>query len=927
MIVESNVPSVTTIEEVEAAYLPGLIAAVFAHLRKLRIGAEGREYIRQAALAPSRRERSSAKSMSGACPVKKMGVAIGFESRTLELPTVQVLARDPTVLAFFNQPPKIKLTYRVNGRSRSHLQTPDYLAIRESCVALIECKPLQAVRERAQKEPGYFVYVNRRWVCPPAMRAAEAMGFTHEVWTEEDFSPTQLKNYRLLEDYFDQSTVIAGSETAIPALVEALKTHAVRSIGQLLADTREVSTIDHVYSAIAQDLVACDLTDLPVSAHDLCRVYRDTATMQALGCSRVAAREASVWTSTQVLPLSIGTRFEWDGVLWEIVNVGNDEIALLSQNDTHQTLPRTVFERLVADNKIRPADEVIAQPRPETEIADFIARASENDLRTANLRLDRLGKYLKGTGRAPTSRTDRRHIALYRKAEAAYGNGFVGLIPGFSRSGNRSPRLLKDVLEIVTARIASDFRNPAQVKVKHVYGLIVADCKERALPEPSYTWFCRFVKKLPKHSTLKSRAGVKAAYSIEPRVDASDGVDSVNTERPFERAHSDHTLVDVETIFGETSHNLGRVWLTLMVDHHSRRVLGFYLSYDPPSYRSVLMVMRDCVRRYGRLPDSVVVDGGKEFQGTWFGVTCARYHVTVIYRPISKARFGGQVERLFGTVNSNFVHYLTGNTQLRKNVRQMTDAVDPDRLAVWTLPELHCVLERYLFEVYDELDHRELLMSPRQKFTLGLRLHGTRPQRLIPYDKSFLVNTCPSTPKGKARVQADGVRINYIYYNSPVLARHLGTDVPVRYEPFDMSRAYAFVDRCWVVLKSRFAETLRYRSEREVELATTEWRKRRSVVERTRLTDAKLVEFLREIDQTETLLLERRRAAEERRKRLEAQEECDDFEGDTTSSASDIPSEEKAPPVQDVRPGANATPDLATDLLFTDDETGLCETY
>jgi putative transposase len=927
MVIRPISQTIASIEEIEATYRPGLLASVFEHLRTLGIGAEGREYVRQAAQAPSRRESSSARSMSGACPVEKMGVTIGFESRTLELPAILVMAHDKSVRAFFNQPSRITLTYRVNGRTRSYLQTPDFLGIRDSGVALIECRPLQAVVERAKKEPELFALVDGRWICPPAMRAAEAMGFTHEVWTEESFSTTQLKNYRLLEDYFGAATVVPGSDAAIPAIVDVLRTHGRRSIESLLAETRDVATIDHVYSAIARGIAACDLTDVPVSAHDLCHVYRDAATMRAFGQSSLTAREARAWTSSWALSVSPGTMLSWADVPWQIVNVGTGEITLLSHEDLHQTLPLAVFDSLVTSGKIQPLAEPVAKPECEPEIAAFIARASEKDLRCASLRLDRIGKYLSGSGRAPTGRTERRYLALYREAEAAYGNGFPGLIPGYSRCGNRSPRLLRDVLAIVLKRITSDFRDPANVRAKHVYGLIAADCKERALPSPSYSWFCRFIKKLPKHSTLKSRAGAKAAYGIEARVDAPANVDSVHTERPFERAHVDHTLVDVETIFSETSHNLGRVWLTLMVDHHSRRVLGFYLSYDPPSYRSVLMVMRDCVRRHGRLPDSMVVDGGKEFKSTWFAVACARYNVTVIYRPITKPRFGGQGERLFGTVNTNFIHYLTGNTQLRKNVRQMTEEVNPDRLAVWTLRDLNSALEKYLFEIYDQLDHSELLMAPRQKFEIGMRKHGVRSQRLIPYGPSFLVNTCPSTPKGEARVQADGVKINYIYYNHPLLARHLGSDVPVRYEPFDMSRAWAFVDRRWIPLQSRFAQTLRHRSEREIALATAEWRKRRSDVERTRLTDFKLVKFLQEIDQTETLLMERRRAAEERRKRLEAQEEPDEF-GDGRESTDAFTAEDQiAEPNSQTRMHDVDSDALTSAFLGSADVNDLCETY
>jgi hypothetical protein len=50
--------------------------------------------------------------------------------------------------------------------------------------------------------------------------------------------------------------------------------------------------------------------------------------------------------------------------------------------------------------------------------------------------------------------------------------------------------------------------------------------------------------------------------------------------------------------------------VTLLVDAFSRRILAAYLTFDPPGYRSCMMVLRDCVRPHARLPQFVVVDGG-----------------------------------------------------------------------------------------------------------------------------------------------------------------------------------------------------------------------------------------------------------------------------------------------------------------------------
>jgi transposase InsO family protein len=90
-----------------------------------------------------------------------------------------------------------------------------------------------------------------------------------------------------------------------------------------------------------------------------------------------------------------------------------------------------------------------------------------------------------------------------------------------------------------------------------------------------------------------------------------------------------------------------------------------------------MMILRECVRRHGRLPQIIVIDGGAEFQSTYFETLLARYECTKKTRPPAKARFGSVCERLFGTTNTQFVHNLRGNTQITRNVRQVTKSVNP----------------------------------------------------------------------------------------------------------------------------------------------------------------------------------------------------------------------------------------------------------
>ena len=178
-----------------------------------------------------------------------------------------------------------------------------------------------------------------------------------------------------------------------------------------------------------------------------------------------------------------------------------------------------------------------------------------------------------------------------------------------------------------------------------------------------------------------------------------------------------------------------------------------------------MMTVRECVRRHSRLPQILVVDGGKEFDSIYFKTLLSRCEVTKKTRPPAKARFGSTCERLFGTTNTQFLHNLLGNTQAARSPRQMTKGVDPRNHAAWTFVELHQTLTDYAHELYDVLDHPALGQSPREAFETAMAQTGDRAHRKIVYDRDFLIFTLPTTRKGTATVMPGrGMKINHLYY-------------------------------------------------------------------------------------------------------------------------------------------------------------------
>jgi hypothetical protein len=301
--------------------------------------------------------------------------------------------------------------------------------------------------------------------------------------------------------------------------------------------------------------------------------------------------------------------------------------------------------------------------------------------------------------------------------------------------------------------------------------------------------------------------------------------------------------------------------LTLLSDAFSRRVLAFFLTFDPPSYRSCMMIFRECVSRHGRLPQILVIDGGREFESVYFEALLARYECLKKTRPPAKARFGSVCERLFGTVNTSFIYNLAGNTQITRNVRQVTKSVNPKEHAVWTLAGLYQHLTAFLYEIYDSMPHVALGQSPREAFESGLARTGQRAHRLVAYNSEFLMATLPTTPRGTAKVVPNrGVKINHIFYWCEGF-RHpdcYGRQVAVRFDPFDIGTAFAFLHKEWQTCHSEHYLTLRGHSERELGLATEELKRVHQDHSREyAISGRRLADFLTSVEAEEVLMKQR----------------------------------------------------------------------
>ena len=333
-------------------------------------------------------------------------------------------------------------------------------------------------------------------------------------------------------------------------------------------------------------------------------------------------------------------------------------------------------------------------------------------------------------------------------------------------------------------------------------------------------------------------------------------------------AHLDHTELDILLVSSITGKPLAKPWATFLTDAYSRRLLAVHVSYEPPSYRSVMMAFRLCVKRYGRLPQEIVVDHGPEFGSVYFEALLSQCFVTKINRPPQQPHFGSVIERIFGTTTSEFLNQLRGNTQASKAPSLLTREVDPKRLAVWTLERFAARLTEYVYEVYDVMEHPALFMSPREAYAQGMELAGARSHRVIAYSEAFLMQTRPTTRTGRAKIyRGRGITINGLqYWHERMMASDVaGQTVPVRFEPYDMGVAYAYIDGQWLECIADTYAQVHGRSEKEWNLILDEWREhqRQHAYKRVRLNGPLLAQFLHQVEQEETFSLQHQREYEE----------------------------------------------------------------
>ncbi len=344
------------------------------------------------------------------------------------------------------------------------------------------------------------------------------------------------------------------------------------------------------------------------------------------------------------------------------------------------------------------------------------------------------------------------------------------------KGGKGQSRLSKEQDDIIDIVLNEYYLTKLKPKMQRAYELIVTKCKQADVKIPSHSSVVRRINTLSESQALRRREGKKAVEKFE--INQGEYPDGLY---PLHVLQIDHTRADVILVDDEYRQELGRPWITMAIDVYSRMVAGFYISFEAPGYFATgqtlynAMLPKDKLKEKYQfesdwplwgIPNMIHMDNAKEFRGIDLQNVCSEYGINIVWRPVGKARFGGHIERLLGSL-SEHIHTLDGTT--KSSIRSKRE-YDSQKNATMTLNEFEKWLTVLIADVYHKKIHSEIGMTPLQMYENGIFGTKTQPPRGLPKrieDEQFLyVNLLP---KEERTIQKYGIQIENIYYYSEVL--------------------------------------------------------------------------------------------------------------------------------------------------------------
>jgi putative transposase len=357
---------------------------------------------------------------------------------------------------------------------------------------------------------------------------------------------------------------------------------------------------------------------------------------------------------------------------------------------------------------------------------------------------------------------------------------------------------------------------------------------EPPLPAPSRSTVRREIKSIECRDTLTEKFGsewIKLRHRGSGR--------GLNTQRLLQTCLIDDKKLDaIFVLDAERRLPVGRAWLCLIVDVHTRCILGWHISFEDPTVQTAAetfkiacrpkVVRPDRRERYPGLesifgmPSELLADNGAGYASPKFEDALVEVGSSLAMAAVRTPTHKAVIERIFRTLDTMLTKKLPGATIDPMLAREL--GFDPTKDAVLTLGELSELIDEFVY-LYHITPHSGLEMQPALAWDISRRSHPINllndPQRLDQLVGEPFV----------ARLTRNGIRRHNLSWSDPYVLGQLADDlaafepardritgsfsatVKVKFNRANLGHVHVWNDRrrCYVTLPSttpRYAEGL-----------------------------------------------------------------------------------------------------------------------
>jgi putative transposase len=373
------------------------------------------------------------------------------------------------------------------------------------------------------------------------------------------------------------------------------------------------------------------------------------------------------------------------------------------------------------------------------------------------------------------------------------------LVDEHFKKGNRTPRFGPEVEDMVQKAI-EHYLTKERPSIKASYKRLTRLAWESEITHyPCYDSFRKRIEALDQFLVYERRYNRRTAERIFRYYGAGS-----RPTRPLEITEIDHTPIPFCVVDDETRLPLGRPTLTTLIDKYSRMVLGFYLSFSPPSILSVIECLRHAILpktalkniypniqlewlSYG-IPEAILVDNGKEFLSDDFNEICGSLGIQKPRSPPRHPWYKGLVERHFRTIADGLLNDIPGKTF--SNIFDKHE-YDPQKDAVISFSALVEIVHQWIIDIYNNSKNSSTNLPPNSLWNSEIEWYPPR----MPKSLDLLRITLGKTEQRS--LQHYGIDFESLRYNSrelSLLRRELKdtNKVKMKYDPSDIGQIFVF---------------------------------------------------------------------------------------------------------------------------------------